>query len=278
MKPKIPILAVLLATTVSWTIISSAVGDAGEPGSQESRAVASGIRAWRTFSSTVNGGTTYRVSGRGNVYSVESPTGIDHIDSGDPTEGYCLRYAPEGLPSVEAYDIASSQSGFNSATRSSSAPWKVLRTTSDGSLKLTQEFTFDGLEKALQVKMTVRNVSKVPVSNILVFRTVDFDVDVGGLSGFANAADNWVAITDDSVLAWSDAAMYLDPHGMLLEVLLHPSNSSAEGHFDNDATTCVAGLFKQGPHKGDDQEGFLVGFGSLNPGAKRSVTIRYARF
>ena len=278
MKPKIPMLAaVLVVATAIWTVVSSTVGDAGEPGSQTSRAV-SGIRAWHTFSSTIDGGTKYRVSRRGNVFSAESPTGVDHIDSGDPSEGYCLRYAPEGLPTVEAYDMASSQSGFDSATGSRSAPWKVFRTTSDGSLKLTQEFAFDGLEKALRVKMTVRNVSNAPVNNILVFRTVDFDVDVGGPSGFANAADNWVATTESSVLAWSDAAMYLDPHGMLLEVLQHPSNSSSEGHFDSDATTCFAGLFKQAPHKGDDQEGFALGFGSLDPGAHRSVTVRYARF
>jgi len=280
MKPKVLVLAVLLVSAMSWTIASSgATGGSGEEREVSAPGVgARAIREWRTFRSTVHDGTTYRVSRTGNVYSAESPTGIDHIDSGAPVEGYCLRYTPEGLPSVEAYDVGDSRSGFGSATRSSSAPWKVTRTTSDGALQLAQVFSFDGPAKELQVRITLKNVSGGSVSNIALTRLVDFDVDVGGSSGFANAADNWVAVTEDTLLAWSDAAVYTEPHGMLLQLIREPSTSGGQAVFDNSPTTCAAGLFIQGPHKGDDVGGVSVGFGSLDAGAKRSATVRFARY
>ena len=38
-----------------------------------------GTTLWRQFTSTVDEGSTYRVSLEGNVYSIESPTGYEHV-------------------------------------------------------------------------------------------------------------------------------------------------------------------------------------------------------
>ena len=57
-------------------------------------------------------------------YSIESPTGYEHINVGSPlSEGYVLCWSPANLPETRAFDTISNVQGFFAATRSSAAPF-----------------------------------------------------------------------------------------------------------------------------------------------------------
>jgi len=52
-----------------------------------------GTTLWRRVTTTAGGGTTYWVSLEGNVYSIASPSGYEHVKHGPiATEGYVLCY------------------------------------------------------------------------------------------------------------------------------------------------------------------------------------------
>lgn len=236
-------------------------------------AASAGTTPWHTFTTSSDGGTTYRVSTDGNVYSIESPTGYEHINVGDVFEGYALCYLTD---TIQAYDYANSAGGFGTATHTSTSPFTVTRNTLDGKVQLKQVFTFNATSKSLNIVMTVKNLTGSSLSVDLT-RIADFDVDVGGTNGFAQFGDNWFARTRDSVFAWNDAGDFLVPtHGL---VLRHLKQSSGAFHVakipsfvncDTDSGNPLS--LAHGDYIGSVHYDF-----SLAGGASKSVTIQYMR-
>ena len=95
-------------------------------------------------------------------------------------DGYVLCLASNNRY-FEPYGGAGGQ-GFGPATTSTSSTgaFQVVRTTSDGALRLTQEFSFIGSAKRLRVKMTVTNLTPTLAISVRVRRQSDFDVDSSG--------------------------------------------------------------------------------------------------
>ena len=238
-----------------------------------SSAASAGTTPWHTFTTSSDGGTTYRVSTDGNVYSIESPTGYEHINIGNIVEGYALCYLTD---TIQAYDYANSAGGFGTATHTSTSPFTVTRNTLDGKVQLKQAFTFNATSKSLNIVMTVKNLTGSSLSIDLI-RIADFDVDVGGTNGFAEFSDNWFARTRDSVFAWNDPGDFLFPtHGL---VLRHLKKSSGTSHIAKIPSTVTCEIdagnptaFVQGDYSGAIHYSF-----SLAGGASKSVTIQYLR-
>jgi hypothetical protein len=183
-----------------------------------------GTTLWHKFTTTVGGGTTYSVSPEGNVYSIESPTGYEHVHigfDGRMFEGYVLCWSVNGLESG-ADDIIFLALGFSPATHSSAAPFTVTRTTLDGRLQLKQVFTFNATSKSLNIVMTIKNLTGATINNIVLNRIVNSLVDGRGANGFAELGDNWHAATHDAVPVWNDPANYgfaYEAHGLVLRHL-----------------------------------------------------------
>jgi hypothetical protein len=95
---------------------------------------------------------------------------------------------------------------------------------------LNQTFTFNGQNKTLTIKMVLKNKSAAPLSDVVLRRVVDFDVDAAGPDGWT-ATQNWHTKTyPDSVSAWSDAEdaqnAGKEAHGMVLRHLTQPGGVS----------------------------------------------------
>ena len=270
----VPVLA--LAVLAVWTTTSlGASGVSGDKQLGGQRSPRLGTTTWHTFTTSADGGTTFRVSNEGNVYSIESPTGYEHINVGTVIEGYLLCYTPPATSEVQSKDVADSSSGFGAATHSTVAPWTVTRDTSDGKVQLKQVFTFNGLSKSLTIAMTVKNLTGSTLSNVLVDRIADFDVDVGGSSGFADFTDNWFATTNNAVFAWNDPGSFSNAHGMILRHLKQPGGTSRYS-LSFVAADCHTGAFLT-ISQGDGNALMGYALGNISAGASKTVTIQYVR-
>lgn len=139
------------------------------------------------------------ISNEGSVVQFESPVGRGHIR----TEGYLLC----NLLTPLAYHVdgvdASNDGGFGPATCTcpSDDQCHVVRTTVDGTVKLKQVFKYHPAKRALDVTMTVTNLTSSPAT-LLLSRYADFDVDAYGDNGTGALVNYWAADTD-SVFAWN---------------------------------------------------------------------------
>ena len=274
MRRKQLIAAAAVPALIAWIAVSA--GASGNPGPQQganqdrSRPLLA-TTLWHTFTTSTDGGTTFRVSNEGNVYSIESPTGYEHVDVGLTEEGYLLCYTPFGMSEVQNYDLAFGSAGFGAATHSSVAPWTVTRNTSDGRMQLKQVFTFNGTSKSLTVAMTVKNLTGATVSDVIVARVADFDVDVGGASGFADYSDNWFAATNAAVFAWNTGS-----HGLVLRHLKQATGATRNALMPSAPDSCHSGG-TSGPTQGDQVAYVSYLVGNVAAGASKTVTIQYVR-
>lgn len=240
----------------------------------------------KTFSSTIAGGTVVKITADGNVVGFASPKTLDHIAAGDIVEGYVLCYTnPKTAMAVNAYDVAFAASGFKASTHVAS-PYSVTRTTTDGVLRLKQAFVFNGLERSLQITMTLTNLSGQTVKNIRLRRQVDFDADAGGSSGTGSFTNLFGATTSGSVFAYNDSggSLSLAPgdHGMLLRFLNGKAGTKLYGPTSGSATSsiydsaCSPGIdpTPDGPLDLGATQNFLVPV-TLTAGQVLTETIEY---
>ena len=246
------------------------------------------LTPFQTFSSNADRGTRVVVSTHGNVIEFNSPNtagaDYDHIAAGTIAEGYMLCYTPQGGTQKTTFDLAASgENGFGAATNLT-GPVRVNRATSDGILQLNQTFTFNGQNKALTIKMVVRNNSGAPVTGILLSRVVDFDVDSGGPNGGWDGFNDWHAIIDtqgaggDSVFAWSERDAYPtggEAHGMILRHLTQSGGVSHRAAIHN--LTCGPPETNT-PIYGDLADGLVYSIPNLAAGASKTINIQYQRY
>jgi hypothetical protein len=248
--------------------------------------VAQLVPAGKTFSSEADGRTTVTVSANGTLQSFTSPDNA-LAQSGHyiaPRDGYVLCLASNNSY-FEPYGGAGGQ-GFGPATTSTSSTgaFQVVRTTSDGALRLTQEFSFTGSAKRLRVKMTVTNLTPTLAISVRVRRQSDFDVDSSGRDAFAANQNSWLR-TNDSVLALNDPDRFpgaeKGEHGMLLG---HEASSSSDIDVTSVVATtafepfCSSSSLKTPQATPVDRSAALSYFvGNIDPGKSKSVTMAYQR-
>jgi hypothetical protein len=145
---------------------------------------------------------------------------------------------------------------------------------------LNQTFTFNGQGKSLTIKMVLKNNSASPVTNIVLTRAVDFDIDSAGPSGWGGFTDWHAADTQDGVFAWSDredaVAAGKEAHGL---VLRHLTQSGGVSHnaaiYDFSCNSAAAPLAT--PVYGDYADSLVYLIPNLGAGASKTITVQYAR-
>lgn len=142
------------------------------------------------------------LSRNGNIVRYEGPEGYEHFGIGAFSEGYVLCYN-----ATQAYDIADDETGFLPSTISCAASkCTITRNTTDGKLQLKQVIVKNApYERSVNVEMTLTNKSQSAISNIILRRQVDFDVDTGGRLGSGSFVNYFGASERDSVFGWNAA-------------------------------------------------------------------------
>lgn len=231
-------------------------------------ATESAYSCFATFS-TGAGPTLFKwcVSQNGNVVSLESPAGKEHIYEGSITEGYGVC---DLLTKVEYFDYAQSGAvgwGFPTIAQPNGAntlPLTITRRTDDGMWTLAQSFAYLPAERIVRVTMRLENNAGI-VKRAYLARFVDLDANS------ANGGDfqNWFDATLDTVSAWN------------------PGNYGAELHTVNPEIEHYTGvfLFNMFLHPCQKPVSRVPAFGdyasyvthelSVSPHRSKTITVEY---
>ena len=283
--------ASVVATAVA--VGSLAVGIAGQGGSdrvQPAQQSVSDAKAklvttpWKTFSTTVGRGTKVVVSTGGNITGYASPNSgsavYEHIGVGAIGEGYVLCY--DG--SSAAYDLGQSASGGAAPTTTSS---NVTRNTLDGRASLQQTFSLTpgGISSATSflVSMTVTNRTGSPMTNVVLRRQVDFDIDTGGGAGWAGFISNH-SRTRGTVAAFHDpveAPAGKESHGIMM-MLQSPGGTwetrVTNAILDPSCDPTPAPLAANFVSRGDFGDTMIFRLGTIPAFGSKTSVLRYMRY
>jgi hypothetical protein len=230
----------------------------------------------KTFNSTQTRGTNITITVNGQITAFTSPNVAGATYQHVYSEGYVVCYN-----AVNSYDIGGGQSGWvPTATEltNTSTKYKLQRNTVDGIVQLTQTFTFDGKHRSLDIRMDVKNLSGAAITNVVLRRLMDMDVDSYGADGWAGNANNWFS-TKDSVTAWEDTP----PAGKEAHALRlgHVISTSGIGHtaritgtFDTTCSPASAGTLLSSV---DRVASMAYALGTIAAGATKQGTVRYSR-
>jgi hypothetical protein len=217
------------------------------------------------------------ISSRGNITRFESPFGLNHITG---REGYVL-CADDDKNVAVGFDAGMVQDGWGPPSNSQpngagTLPLIVTRTSLDGRVQLKQTFTRNTVDRGLDVKMDVKNISTASLPGVILDRYFDADVDNSG------SDDYWDRSRSESVWAKHD------PQGeMVLLTAAQPTfgavSAAAEtfGRWTPNGSTqsaraCVAYVTIESKFDGVGRVQRF--FGPINPGVTKSVTFRYRRY
>lgn len=238
------------------------------------------------MSTTTGRGTKIVISNAGNIISYVSPNQAgaqyEHIGVGAFSEGYVLCYT--GLAG-SAYDTGDSASGFAAPTTTST---QVIRRTVDNRVQLTQSFQLTPgsatVPSNLLVTMSLKNLTGSPISNVVLRRQVDFDIDTGGAQGWAGFNSNH-SRTLASVSAFHDpteAPAGRESHGIMMGMVQNAGTwytRVTNSILDNSCNPASAPL-NPATFVARGDYGDTVGFGisSIPAGGTKTVAVRYLRF
>ncbi len=275
----------LAAGAAGFTLLAGGVAAGASGGLNDGSGLgADSTTPLTSFVSGADGGTKATISDHGNVINFESPAGFDHLLGGTNLEGYVLCYTPAGGAPTAATDLSDwSEIGFGAPTSTSTSPTGavIVRETTDGVLRLRQQFVFRGVEKRLFIQNTIKNLTSGTVSDITFRRVADFDIDVAGSAAWASFSDNWFSrTTRDSVTAWNlpeDAATAgSEAHALTLRAMRGGQDRAANAldgtAFDGCTATSVAT-----PVQMDGLGSIDFDLGGLPPGQAKSVKVDYVR-
>jgi len=140
--------------------------------------------------------------------SVEADGTYEHLSPGAPEEGYALFYFNAAGDHV-AYDVFFTDLNMGPAThqvvRSDALELVKLSDvgTLDGLLRIRQTFTWSTNATRVDIRMEVTNLSSGDLSDVLIKRYADLDVDTGGSRGWAGFENHWLT-NRDSVMAFDN--------------------------------------------------------------------------
>lgn len=280
-------IASLAALAAASPVLLTSHAESERPAQQSKDQTASrSVTPWKTLSTTTGRGTKIVISNAGNIISYVSPNQAgaqyEHIGVGAFSEGYVLCYT--GLAG-SAYDTGDSSSGFGAPTTTAS---QVLRKTLDNKVQLTQSFQLtpgsSTVPSNLLVTMSLKNLTGSPISNVVLRRQVDFDIDTGGAQGWAGFNSNH-SRTLASVSAFHDpteAPVGRESHGIMMGMVQNAgtwytrvTNSILDNSCNPSSAPLNASTFVSRGDFGD-----TVGFGisSIPAGGTKTVAVRYLRF
>lgn len=256
-------LALGAAVLLSVGVMSMA---GAQPGAQQRSTVTRSLTQQSCFQSG-SGATFYRpcVSVHGNVYSIQAPSGAEHINNGTVVEGY-------GICSNTGYvyDSGDGESGFGAQSISqpngpNTFPLSIVR--SGGGWRVTQTYARDATQREFNITMAVKNTTTSAKSNVVIARFFDGDID----NGYEN----------DIYDSTGDAVFARDVHGLALQaVSLATTHFTAIEDFSDLLINGLAGGVCNipnvaGPVTGDYSGVVYYTFGSVAAGATKTVKFTY---
>lgn len=158
----------------------------------------------------------------------------EHLAVGDLEEGYALFYKAGGADLV-AHDIFATLPGdlvnitrlSNQTLRNDAGEFVVgtLSRTTDDMLEIRNMLTFAVDATRVTVRMDITNTAKQDLTEVLVKRYSDIDVDTGGRNGWANF-QNHFSKDRDSVHAWNQPSEVRQPgkHAHIVNMVAMPSD------------------------------------------------------
>lgn len=239
---------------------------------------------WKTFSTATGRGTRIVVSVGGNITAFTSPNQAgaqyEHIGVGSIGEGYVLCYT--GAPAT--FDLGESSAGFAAPTTTATA---ITRNTLDGRASLTQKFSLTpggtASPTTFNVTMTVKNRTGAPMTNVILRRQVDFDIDTGGAQGWAGFLSNH-SRTKATVGAFHDpveAPAGREAHGIMM-MLQSPGGTwdtrVTANILDSSCNPPAAPLAANFVSRGDYGDTMIFNLGTIGAGASKSSSLRYMRY
>ncbi len=256
----------VVAVSLGVMTVAGARPQSGAAQQQQTTTVARSLTQRSCFQSG-SGATFYRpcVSTHGNIYSIQAPSGVEHVNNGTVIEGYGI-CADSGY----VYDAGFAESGFGAQTitqpnGANSLPLTIVRT--GGPFRLTQTYALDKLQRKIDVTMAVRNSSSVSQTNVIIARFFDGDLD--------NTTGN--DIYDKSL----DAVWGRELHALALQAItLAPSHDVAIESFSQLSFGLAGGVCSipdnAGPTAPSDWAGVAsYYFPSIAAGTTKTVKFTY---
>jgi hypothetical protein len=237
------------------------------------------------FSTYASGsGPTYFkwcVTENGNVVSIESPKGIEHIRGANIQEGYSIcDFTP--ITPLYYWDFADAGDSGNwnapvivQPNGPNTFPLTIQRRTADGMFELDQKFSQNTAERIITIKMTVYETGCIGTcgAGLYVFRYANIDAN--------NTNMNWFDQGADSAWGYNSGSP-----GVILYATPPPTS-----YFSKRAYSDGAGAFplSDGPPSacnGDGTTGPFLGDGAVevyqffkeNIGSPGTVGFEYKRF
>ncbi|TMQ04738.1 MAG: hypothetical protein E6J91_42645 [Deltaproteobacteria bacterium] len=159
----------------------------------------------------------------------------EHFAVGDPEEGYAIFYKV-GAADLVAHDVYAGAPGdlvnitpvSHSVLRNDANELvkETLSRTNDGMLEIRNMLTFAADATRVTVRMDITNISKRgDLTEVLVKRYCDIDVDTGGPNGWA-IFQNHFSKDRDSVHAWNQPSEIKAPgkHAHIVNMVAMPSD------------------------------------------------------
>ena len=213
-----------------------------------------------------SGATFYRpcVSIHGNVFSIQAPSGVEHVNAGYPIEGYGIC-----SDSGYVYDAGLTENGFGAQTISqpngpNSLPLSIVR--SGGGWRLTQTYALDKLQRKIDVTMAVKNTTGSAMTNVTIARFVDQDADGVNTPNYFDASADavWGRYTRSVAL---QAVSLATTHFVAIESFGELSGGLANGNCTIPNTS--------GPVTGDYSGVAYYTFSSIAAGVTKTVKFTY---
>ncbi len=254
--------------------VTAAVALSGwAPGASAGQSMATVASKSATTFHTFPGAPHVGISNHGNLVRFEGPTGFDHIGVGSLSEGYVLCYG-----AVNAYDTGSSEFGFGAETKSCGATCTITRNTADGKLQLKQVISRSTALRSATFEMTVKNLTGGPISNVILRRQADLDVDTGGTKGTGSFINWFGAGERDSAFAWNPTnASGGEGHAISI-VAVEPTKAFAKVTNNILDSSCnPTNIAATNPVKGDYGVTLQFNIGTLAGGKSVKNTVKYLR-
>jgi hypothetical protein len=231
------------------------------------------------------------ISDHGNIVKFESPEGFDQIGQGNLfRDGYAI--CTGSLPSIpnesHGYDTGAIEAGFGPATVTDLSPLTIVRDTTNGVFRMTQEFKRDSKEKDVTIEVTVQNLSGVDRPAVRLQRAFEGDIDNNSTTNM------WFGRTFDSAFAWVDQPAAGSPangNGLMLTAVTttfdvatavntvadyHPTGSGSRTA--NGCIVFAGGLATPASGAHNLVGRVLYGLGTIPAGGSKAAVFKYARF
>jgi hypothetical protein len=140
--------------------------------------------------------------------SIEADGTYEHLAIGTPAEGYALFYRSAAGDNT-AFDVFADTLGItpisHQVVRNDARELVKLSetTTTDGRIRIRHSFTWSTNSTRVVIEMLLTNTSGEDLTDLLVKRYADLDVDTGGTRGWAGFRNHFDT-NRDSVMAFND--------------------------------------------------------------------------